>query len=213
MQKAEKVKFLEDVLMQLWPAWEPTEAETRVWFGCLERYDYDTARTAAEQYFSDAGGNYRRPKPWGLINKAHLIIQKRGGGAKTAELPQTKVYISCIEPPEHNPNRTDHKVPVYPEDLSRIDDPDYVRDCAHGMAEQFKQFYGGHWIVIVEQKKPDSGLRGREASDKAFRDILDGPDTKTKRWLQKYLNRKKTTQKETSEPVHISEALAESGVF
>jgi len=213
MLRAEKLKFIQNVLIGLWPDWKPTDEESRVWFGHLDKYDYETARTAAEQYFSDAGGNYRRPKPWGLIIKASLIIQKRGGGTKPAELPQTTFYIRCIIPPDDHPNRTDHMIPVYPEDLKRIDDPDYVRNCAHGLAERFKELYGGVWSVVIVEKREPSGLVGKAARDKAFRDILDGPDTRTKRWLQGYLNWDKSAQKETSGPVHISKALAESGVL
>jgi len=197
MQTNEKTIFIEKELEGLWPDWQPTEAETRVWLNTLERFDYNTARTAIQQYFSDTGGNYRRPKPSGFITKASVISQGKSVSKEKPELPQTHVFISCIEPPENNPNRTDHKIPVYPDDLKRIDDEDYVRNCAHGMAERFKQLYGGHWIVIVEPRKEPSGLIGEEAREKAFNDILNGPDTKTKLWLKQYLDDKN--------PVDISE--------
>jgi len=214
MLRAEKIKFMDDELKGLWPDWKPTEAETRVWFGVLEKYDYEVARNAAQKYFLDTGGNFRRPKPGGFIAKASVISQGKTGKKNESDVPQTNVFISCIEAPEHHPNMTDHKIPVFPEDLSRIGDPDYVRSCAHGLAEKFRQLYEGHWIVVVgKTENHDSGLRGKAARDKAFRDILDGPCTKTRLWLQKYLKRVKTAQIETCGPVHISEAIAETIPF
>ena len=97
MDRTGTISFIEDELKGVWPEWSPTEAETRVWFGVLARYDYDTARTAAQQYFSETGGNYKRPKPNGIVTNAKIIIQNRNLGRRIAKDPiLTNVFIECL---------------------------------------------------------------------------------------------------------------------
>ena len=71
------------------------------------------------------------------------------------------------------------------------------------------EVHSSKWIVVIKPQEtaPDSGLRGTEARDTAFADILDGPDTKTKHWLQMYLD-KKRRKSETSGPVEMGELAA-----
>lgn len=63
------------------------------------------------------------------------------------------------------------------------------------MRKQFERLYGGKWITVQTKPPEDNGLRGEQARQKAMRDILNGPDTRTKRWLTEYLNRKKDKPK------------------
>lgn len=105
MNSSETDRFVSNVLGGLWPDWTPTDEEMRVWYGVMSHYDYDTAQTAAQQYFADAGGNFKRPKPSGITTKAKVIIQNRNVGKSSAKDPVlTNVYIECIEPPNEIQN-------------------------------------------------------------------------------------------------------------
>lgn len=78
--------------------------------------------------------------------------------------------------------------------------------------DRFDNTYGGAHIVIrhwevkpaeeryVRNRKDSFGLR-----DLAFAEILDGPDTKTRRWLEKYLNQKDKTTKLTPRQEAVAE--------
>lgn len=208
MQNAEKYKFIDEELKGLWPEWKPTEAETRVWLGILSNYDYKTARTSIQQYFTDQGGNYRRPKPAGFTTKANVIQQKK---AVHKEWPtvMTIHYIECIGGPERNPKLEGARKGVFTADKNNQDDPDYVLACAETMRERYEYLYGGKWIIVKVKPAEDSGLRGEAAREKAFDDILSGPGCKTKRWLQKYIeeHKKPTERKESKQPVLVGAVL------
>jgi len=49
METSQKYQFMDEELKGLWPDWQPTEAETRVWLGILNNYDYKTAQQLVEE--------------------------------------------------------------------------------------------------------------------------------------------------------------------
>lgn len=219
MNSSETDRFVSNVLGGLWPDWTPTDEEMRVWYGVMSHYDYDTAQTAAQQYFADTGGNFKRPKPSGITTKAKVIIQNRNVGKSSTKDPVlTNVYIECIEPPERNPKLEGKRKAVYAATDALQSDKDHVLKCAENMRKQFERLYGGKWITIIEKPPVDNGLRGELARQKAFRDILNGPDTRTKRWLQEYLNSKQDKPKPKKrepeqEPVLIGAVIGDEIPF
>lgn len=216
MDRIETINFIENVLKGLWPDWAPSEAETEVWLGAIGRFDYDVAKTATQQYFSDAGGNYKRPKPHGIVTKANVIIQNRNVGRRTTKDPiLTNVFIECLEPPERNPKLKGKRKAVYAATDALQCDPDHLLRCAETMRTKFEQLYGGQWITVQTKPPEDSGLRGEQARQKAFADILSGPDTRTKRWLQQYLNKdeKPAAQKDSSQPVLVGTVIEDKIPF
>lgn len=84
---------------------------------------------------------------------------------------------------------------------------DYVAK-APAIGKILKYFNAKKVGTFVEQReefvKEPGKLYGKEARDKAFADILNGPDTRTRRWLVKYLE-KQYPEKEG--PVKIGEAI------
>jgi hypothetical protein len=68
------------------------------------------------------------------------------------------------------------------------------------MRKRFEQIYGGQWITIVESPRPvaDDGLRGAAAREKAYANILAGPDTPGRRWLQRHRSRASTSARQPS---------------
>ena len=61
-------------------------------------------------------------------------------------------------------------------------------------------------------KKEPGKLYGKEARDKAFADILNGPDTKTRRWLMKYLEEKYPETKK-QDVCKVGEVISEGGIL
>jgi hypothetical protein len=184
----------------LWPDWDASDIQLTNWIQKLKNCEYRRAKGAVENVWRSEKIQHKRPPQGRIFEAFGQCVDKKA--VKGKDVPDTTVFVQCIEPPAENPNRTDHKIRVYPADLSKMNDLDYLRDCGHYMAERFEELSGGKWIVIIEKPKPDSGLRGAQARDKAFKDILDGPDTKTKRWLQRYLDAKRR-KTDSSEPVDI----------
>lgn len=217
MDRTEITKFIENELMGLWPEWIPTEAESRVWFGVLSRYDYDIAQMAAQQYFSETGGNYKRPKPKGIIEKVRNILHNQNIGEIEQSEIYTTVFIECIEPPERNPNLKGKRKAVYAAEAEKQCDPDHVLACANTMCRRYEHLYGGSWITVQTNPPEDSGLRGEQAKQKAFRDILKGPDTRTKRWLQNYLSKSKdeksTAKKDSGKPLTVGAIIEDNIPF
>ena len=199
MTKLEAQNFIEKILKGLWADWQPTDIQLSNWTQKLQTCDYQRAKFSVENVWRTEKIQHRRPPQGRVFEALSQCVEKKAVESK--DVPDTTVFIQCVQSPPENPNRTDHKIRVYPDDLSRMDEPDYMRDCGHYMAERFEQLYGGKWIVVIKPQEtmPDSGLRDREARDKAFADILDEADTKRKHWLQRYLDRKhrKTDSNET----------------
>lgn len=210
MNSTETDKFVDNVLGGLWPDWKPTEEEMRVWYGVMGRFDYDVAQLAAQQYFSDAGGNYKRPKPQGIVTKARVILDNRNVGQKTKNDPvMTTVFIECLEPPERNPHLEGKRKAVYAATDALQCDKDHVLRCAETMRLAFERLYGGKWITVQTKPPINNGLRGEQARQKAFRDILEGPDTRTKRWLIRFLeNEQNNENKETKPPMRVKPEMA-----
>lgn len=191
MTREERLRFIDDELKGLWPQWEPTEAELRVWMGMLARPTYAVARTAAQQCFCERTGNYRRPMPAPFVAKLKLLAPHAGNRTQPATDIETNTFVECLDPPAAKPHLAGVRRPVYVLPTSRQSDPDYIRACAESMRRRFERLYGGHWITIrTEPAVPvDDGFRGPAALDKARACILAGPDTPGKRWLQSHLAR------------------------
>lgn len=86
--------------------------------------------------------------------------------------------------------------------------------------DRFDNTYSGKHFVIrhwESRPRPEKFVRTRQESfgyrDLAFADVLDGPDTKTKRWLEKYLAVPKKTPKKAQEPVTIGQVVDDSILF
>ncbi|MHC4519888.1 MAG: hypothetical protein ACYTAS_14970 [Planctomycetota bacterium] len=148
-------QFIKHELKGLWPRWESTEAETRLWMRLLARYAYDVARAALQQAFCEQVGNYHRPLPARFLAKARrMAAPVAGSPSGQAHDPDTNVFIQCTEPPARNANLRGVKRAVYVWPRAKQNDPDYVRACAELMRRRFEHLYSGRWITLIE--KPES---------------------------------------------------------
>jgi hypothetical protein len=149
MNRQEQMQFIDRELKGLWPQWQPTDAEIRVWLSDLAAFDYAVARTAAQACFRRQAANYHRPVLGKFLEKARALSQSTvGGNRRPVRDMTTTAFIECVEPPKDRPHLAGVRKPVYVHPASRQADPDYVRACAAHMRTQFEHLYGGHWITL-----------------------------------------------------------------
>lgn len=183
MNREERLQFIDDDLKGLWPDWEPTDAELRLWMGVLADPPYALARRALQQCFCGVAGQYRRPKPAAFLDTLKTLSAS-GSAART--VPQdidTGVVIECLEPPESKLHLRGMQRQVNVLPVSRRGDLDYVMDCAESLRKQAEEQEGGHWIIVRPSPPVDDGLRGPPARQKACDNILAGPETAGRRYL------------------------------
>jgi len=208
MTREERLRFIDEELKGLWPQWDPTEAEIRVWMKVLAGLDHAVAREALQQCFCAEAGNYRRPRPGPLLAKARALCH----GADDYRLrplrdPTTNVYIECERPPAHRRHLAAARMGVYVRPLSRQNDPDYLWDCAQAMRKRVEQLYGGRWIAVrLPQPQGHDDLQGAPARQDAHQAILTGPHTPAQQWLQAHQART-TPARNDNDPTPIGETL------
>ncbi len=149
MNRQEQMQFVDRELKGLWPQWQPTEAEVRVWLSDLAGFDYAVARAAAQACFREQRANYHRPVLGRFLAQARTLAQSASGRSRRE--PQdvtTTVFIECFEPPQDRPHMAGVRKPVYVWPASRQSNPDDVLAAAEHMRAQFDRLYGGHWITV-----------------------------------------------------------------
>jgi len=186
MTREEQLRFIDEELKGLWPQWDPTDAEVRIWIADLASFDYGLARAAAQASFRRQAANYHRPVLARFLEQARALSAGATRGRRQLADPTTNVFVECLEPPPHRPCLAGMRIAVF---TTSQDDPDHVRACAESLRTQCEPLYGGHWITVVTDPHADDGLRGEPARQNACRQILDGPETPGKRWLQGHLAR------------------------
>jgi len=187
--REEQLRFIEKELRGLWPKWAPTDAEIRAWATDLASFDYDLARAAADACFRGQTVNYQRPVLGRFLEQARALSRQTGTVVRQRPEPTTNVFIECLEAPPGKSHRVGTRTGVYVCPPSRQDDRDYVLARAECMRRKFEQLYGGRYITVTTKPAIDDGLRGQPARQKAYENTRNGPDTPTKRGLQRHRNR------------------------
>lgn len=197
-----------DILKIYYPGWEADVKELSGWAKRLLSFDFKKAKFALENYYFEDTKRYQRPsagKIMAILKEKALIKRERN-----EETVMTNFYIECIEAPERNPRLIGAKKGVFAANTKNQSDPDYMLKASETMRRHYEQDYGGKWIVVQHEQEEDSGLVGAQARDKAFADILNGPDDKTKQWLTGFLEKK---YKEKIEGPESIGSILEKGVF
>jgi len=149
VNRDERMQFIESEIKTLWSRWDPTEAEVRVWMAELATLDYGLARRAAQACFAELTVNAHRPVLGRFLAKARALAEPSAGqDRRTRDVPETNVFLECLQPPRDKPHLAGVRKPVYVRPLSRQGDPDYVAACADSMRRAFNRLYGGNWIVV-----------------------------------------------------------------
>jgi len=121
MTRDERLRCIDEELKGLWPQWDPTEAEIRVWLDVLGRYTYDVARTALQQVFCQQAGHYHRPKPAAFLAKARLLAGHVAHSRDPPRRPQTHLHPPRLptERPRLCPNLRRNRAPTLRATLRR----------------------------------------------------------------------------------------------
>lgn len=188
MTRLEVTRFIDEEVKGLYPQWEPTDAELRVWMSHLAPFDYGRARAAVQACFSEQGVNYHRP----VLGRFLAHVRSLSRHAKGPEAPSddrtTNVFVECFIPPPDRPHLAGAGKGVYVSPASRQSDTEYVQSCAEIMRVRFGQLYGGHWITVVTKPCAGDDVCGEPARQRAYDRILAGPDTPGRRFLQDHLS-------------------------
>lgn len=148
MNHEERTRFIDEDLRGLWPQWDATDAELRVWATELAAFDYNLARRAVQAYYTEQMVHAHRPLLGRFLAQARVLSGPAARGRRGPSDITTDVFLECIEPPEAKPHLAGVRKPVYVWPRSKQSDPDYVSACAESMRKHFNRLYGGHWIVI-----------------------------------------------------------------
>ncbi|MBN2132804.1 MAG: hypothetical protein JW741_25110 [Sedimentisphaerales bacterium] len=163
MTREQRLRFIDEELKGLWPQWEPSEAEIRLWMNLLAGFDFVAARQALHQCFCTEAGNYRRPRPGPFLARARaLCLGANNCRRRPPRDLTTNVYIECRVAPADRPHVTGWRMGVYVLPRHRQSEPDYVWACAQEMRKRCQQIYGGQWIAARDHtpEPRDDNLHG-----------------------------------------------------
>jgi len=129
--------FINQELKPLWPKWNPTENELRIWAQILEDYTYDQAVQKAEEYYKAGGSSKAKPHVSGF--------RKSGGTSKTKEIWETKtdIYVECTKH-EEKPWLVGRSEGVF---TPAHYDREEQLQAAESERERKELYEGGSWIV------------------------------------------------------------------
>ena len=186
-------ELIETVFKAHWPNWEFSIVETQEWVKELRRYDYGLAKAAINNFYM-AQTKQGKPAPGVLIAelKAKAIVrQDRGKDERLGPLfgiykadgnLRWRKYVGDLDMPRPEIEALALKFCRY---ANSIEVGHYIEYCS---TEEVVGYSGEEGCTINQRRQ--------QARDKAFVDILNGPDSKTKRWLTKYLNAKHKAEDE-----------------
>ncbi len=135
MNREERLRFIDHELKGLWPDWEPTDAELRLWMGILTDRPYDPARRALQDCFCGPAGNYRRPKPAAFMEALRTLSACDPIARTAPQDTEPGIFIECIESPEGQPHVLGKRKPVNVLPVWRRDEVDYVQACAESLCK------------------------------------------------------------------------------
>ena len=187
MTDLQAAEIIETVFKAHWPNWTFSIIETKEWVRTLVKFDYEKAKAVISEFYM-AQTRQGKPAPGALITALRL-----------------KAIVKSDIPPEHigplfGIKRADGRLRW----CKFAGNLNMAQQDIEAMALKFCRYANllesGHYIKYYSTDTEDdgytgesgctSGQRRQQARDKAFADILNGRDTKTKHWLQVYLMKK-----------------------
>jgi hypothetical protein len=194
--------LIKDCLQSHWPKWSFAGDELFVWVKNLRRFDCDVARRAINGVYENYEGMGHPKMPTIMKAIRELSSREHRAGART--IPLYEIL---------KPDGTSAWKPFF--GRSDWQDEDVKKDAERKRGRADELYGKGHIVhfLAAQEEGPDEGYYGEEgcsiaerrgqARDKAFADILNGPDTKTRRWLVKYLDQKHKGQEKQEGSVSI----------
>ena len=197
-------EIIETVLKAHWPNWTFSIIETQQWVRTLTRYDFIRAKVAISEFYMSQT-RQGKPAPGSLINAL-----------------KAKAAIHTDQP------RGERTGPLF--GIRRADgrlrwskfcgNLDMAQQEVEAMALKFTRYANllepNHYYELYSREPEPEGYTGedgctvtqrrKQARDVAFMAILDGDDTKTRRWLERYLAKVHPTDKAKG-PVPVGDAI------
>ena len=142
MMYAEKRKFIDEELKQLWPQWKWTEASLKVWFGILNDYPYDEACTAIGIIYANDEVSYQRSLVSRFIKKAKTLYKKPA----VAATDETKKELPLYTIQSRDRDELRYRFFLF----NRKDMPsgDRIMGQANVMLKRVTEARGGEWYVV-----------------------------------------------------------------
>lgn len=187
MTDQQAAELIETVFKAHWPNWTFTIIETKEWVKTLTRFDFSKAKAAISEFYM-AQTKQGKPAPGTLINalKAKAALKVESRDERTGPLFGIRRADGTLRWRKFSGNL----------DMAQQE----IEDMALKFTRYANRFEPGHYYELYPTEPETGGYTGepggtftqrrQQARDKAFTDILNGPDTRTRRWLQKYLTRK-----------------------
>lgn len=203
-------EIIDDTIQAHWPNWEFRGQELVIWLKELRKFDYETAKQAINDLYL-SWTKERYPKIAHIMAQIRLTAkQKYGTGRMTALFGIfTKEgkrkwcdFWGMANWPEQEIKSFAERVQTYANDTM---EPGHYIHYYNTDEKEDTGYYGEEGRSIP--------VRRRQAKERAFADILSGPDTKTRRWLERYLDAQAKKQPITERdgksdaPVRIGEVL------
>jgi hypothetical protein len=204
MTELQASEIIETVLKAHWPNWTFNIVETQQWVRTLSRYDFIRAKAAISEFYMSQI-KQGKPAPGSLINAL-----------------KAKAAVHDDRP------RDERTGPLFGivRDDGRLrwskfcGNLDIAQQEVEAMALKFTRYANllepGHYYELYSRDPEPEGYTGdngctvtqrrKQARDVAFMSILDGDDTKTRRWLERYLAKIHPTEKAKG-PVPVGDAI------
>lgn len=187
MTDMDATRLIDEVIRVHWPNWNFPSEEAAVWVKELRRYDYDRAKTTINNFYM-AQTKQGKPPPASLIAALRNKAREKQCGSSKKIGPLFGICRADGRLRWHkfvgNLNMAQQEIEVMALNFCRkanlIESGHYIE---YYSAETEQEGYTGEQGCTLT-------MRRQQARDKAFADILNGPDTKTKQWLQVYLMKK-----------------------
>lgn len=158
MTPEEAKNFIEQELKGLWPDWNPTDAEFRLWQRELEKVDYNLTKNSINNWYIRQERTRKRPflgQLRKLFKKTAATIEEQRESSEPVLLYEI-VKESNIVKRFFKDHRTSEDIeytshPGQAFSLGCRDDlptdPHIIEDEAERMRQKFNEFYGGNHII------------------------------------------------------------------
>jgi len=171
--------IIENCLKAHWPAWEFKGQELKVWLDELRKFDASTAEQAIDELYK-SWDSTRYPKMPQIMAKIRDRMQHN-----------RQQHVECV--PLYQILREDGSPkgrPIFgPSNLAG----EQLTEIATRHIGHINRMFPGtrhSYITIDNTTEQAEQYYGPDARDRAIDEILEGPDTKTRRWLEAYLAKK-----------------------
>jgi len=206
MTDLEAIQFIEDVLGGYWSEWQFTKFETAAWIERLRSFDSNHAKKAVKKFYFEQKTERKKPAAGRLIVALaeEALIEKKQSIAGAVQRfliiradgrRRWHAFTTSIDLPVEVVDRLAEKICNY---ANLMETGNYIQHL-DGSSEELTGYSGDEDKTINERRA--------QARDKAFVDILGGPDNKTRAWLESYLLKK---WDEDQPPVSGSSKIGES---